>query len=410
MRRITGALQHYPWGQSSAIAELRGVDPSGRPEAEYWLGAHPRGQSRVVDDGDEGPMLESIIAAEPEYWLGPPVHDRFGELPFLFKVLAAAEPLSIQAHPNAEQARAGFEREDLAGVDRDDVKRSYRDPNHKPELICALSDFEAKCGFRDLDDTRRLFSLFTHPALDPLQERLGAGGEASAVIGDVVAWLLDLDRVHVLDLVEGVVSEARRLLDSTADPAPIVDFRADLDWTLRINEVHPGDIGVVLALLLNHLTLRPGDALFLEAGVVHAYLHGLGVELMANSDNVLRCGLTHKHIDVDGLQAVARFEPHRPSVQTTSGPTHRFDAPVPEFSLTVYRSAGDASRRICDVEGPEIVFVESGSATLSSTPGGGGDPLRLSPGEAVAVPAATRRYEMRLDGADTRVWRATVGR
>ncbi|MDH3299011.1 MAG: mannose-6-phosphate isomerase, class I [Acidimicrobiia bacterium] len=416
MRRISGSLQHYPWGRFTAIAELRHVEPSGRPEAEYWLGTHPRGPSRVIlDGGGEGPTLDSVIAAEPERWLGSPVLDRFGELPFLLKILAADRPLSIQAHPTAEQARVGFERENLAGIERDDFKRSYHDPNHKPELICALSPFEAKCGLRVLHETRRLFSTFTPAALDPVRARLDGDGDGDgpSVLGGVVSWMLELDQQRAMELVDAVVSEARRLLDSPDELAPIADFRLDLEWTVRIHDVHPGDIGVVVALLLNHLTLQPGQALFLEAGVLHAYLSGVGIEVMANSDNVLRGGLTTKHVDVDELLSVASFEPCRPQVQTISRPTHRFDAPVPEFALTAYGFAEGAERSICEVEGPEIVLVESGSATLSTAPStiapGNGPTVRLSPGQAVAIPAATGRYELALEGDGTRIWRATVG-
>lgn len=415
MRRIRGAVQQYPWGRLTAIAELRGVDPSGLPEAEYWLGTHPRGPSRViVDDGVDGPPLRSLIDAEPDRWLGPRVRDRFGELPFLLKILAADQPLSIQAHPTAEQARAGFERENRAGIERDDFKRNYRDANHKPELICALSPFEAKCGLRALADTQRLFAAFTDPAVEPLRARLNAEGNARSVLGGVVSWLLELDQRRAIDLAGTVTYEAARLLDAPDEMVPISDFRADLEWTSRINEVHPGDIGIVVALLLNHLTLEPGQALFLEAGVLHAYLSGVGVELMANSDNVLRCGLTVKHVDIDELLTVATFEPGRPTVQTAGGPVHRFDSPTAEFALAVHRFVEGVERSVCEVDGPEIVLVESGSATLVAAPstaeGEPGDAVRLVPGDAVAIPAATGRYEMVLVGPESRVWRATVGR
>jgi len=410
MKRIRGALRHYSWGRSTAIAEIRGVEPSGRPEAEYWLGAHPRDPSWVVtDDGGDGPSLDAVIAAAPEHWLGSSAVDRFGELPFLLKILAAGQPLSIQAHPNAAQAQAGFDRENLAGVDQEDIKRNYRDPNHKPELICALSPFEAKCGFRELDDSRRLFSMFTRSGVDELRTRLTEDEEPSLVLGGVVSWLLNLDQGRAADLVEAVVAEAQRLLSSPTDTS-VADFRGDLEWTVRINDHHPGDVGVVVALLLNQLTLQPGEALFVEAGVIHAYLTGVAVEIMANSDNVLRCGLTPKHIDVDELLSVASFAPGRPVVQAATGPTHRFDSPTPEFALTVYRPAGDGSQRHCRVEGPEIVFVESGSATLTDPVSGVGRLLRVSAGVAVAIPAATGGYELELVGPEARVWRATVGR
>ena len=413
MKRITGVLQHYPWGRRRAIAELRGVEPSGHPEAEYWLGTHARGPSRVLPAADshgaDGPTLASVVAADPARWLGPSVQDRFGEVPFLLKILAAAEPLSIQAHPNAEQARAGFDRENLAGLDPDDFKRSYRDPNHKPELICAISRFEAKCGFRDLRRTRELLSFFADPALRPLQERLNVEAEPSLVLRDLVRWLVHLDRPEATGLVEAVVSDAAKLL-AAGDPSAIADVRPELDWTVRINEAHPGDIGVVVALLLNHLSLQPGESLFLKAGEIHAYLTGVAVEIMANSDNVLRCGLTSKHIDVDELMVIASFTPGQPSIEALTGSVHRFDPPVPEFALTCYSFTDTGRPWSCDVDGPEIVVTESGSASLRPTASVPGAPLRVGAGEAVAVPAATARYELELHSPETRVWRATVGR
>ena len=251
--------------------------------------------------------------------------------------------------------------------------------------------------------------VFTDPALESVRSRLDADGEAPSVLSGVVSWLLELDQRMARELVAAVVSEARRLLDGP-ETVSIADFRRDLEWTVRINEFHPGDIGVVVALLLNHLTLQPGQALFLEAGVLHAYLSGVGVELMANSDNVLRGGLTTKHVDIDELLSVATFVPTRPPVQTAVGSPHRFDAPVAEFALTAYRYVAGAELSICEVDGPEIVLVESGSAVLSDKGAGAPEPVRLQAGEAVAVPAATGRYELALEAAGTRVWRATVGR
>ncbi len=412
MRRISGQLQHYAWGHPTAIAELRGVEPSGRPEAEYWFGAHPRSPSTLIDaadpDSTRGVTLDAAIAGDPDYWLGPSVRDRFGELPFLLKILAADQPLSIQAHPDQARARAGFEREERAGIDRDAFKRSYRDPNHKPELICALSRFEAKCGLRELDDTRRLISLFADPLLQPLRDRLGENVEPSEVLASVVSWLLKLDERTATTLVDAVVAGADGLLDSPEPASEVERFRSELEWTIRINDHHPGDVGVVVALLLNHVVLEPGQALFLGAGVLHAYLSGVGVELMANSDNVLRGGLTPKHIDVHELLAVASFEPFRSSIQTMTDPVHRFEVPVPEFRLTGYRFASGAETHRCAVSGPEIVLVGSGSAVLRADTTDDTE-LRLAGGEAAIVPAATEHYQLELATADTTVWRATTG-
>ncbi len=423
MHRIDGVLQHYAWGRRDAIAELRGVKPSGRPEAEYWLGAHPRGPALLLDNHpnngvadveggvDAGPgarTLAAAIVADPDRWLGSIVRERFGELPFLLKLLAAEQPLSIQTHPDPAQAAEGFERENRAGIGVDDFKRNYRDANHKPELICAISRFEAKCGLRDLDDTRLLFAHLDAPELVALRDRLDVSGTPSSVLRTVISWLLELDHGDATALVSALVDRVGRLVGSP-EAGPVMEFRPDLEWTLRINEVHPGDIGVAVALLMNHLTLEPGQALFLPSGVLHAYLSGLGVELMANSDNVLRCGLTAKHIDVDELLNVATFEPARPAVQRASGVVHRFESPSPEFSLCVIRPDVGDEVLACSVDGPEIVFVESGSAVMSAGDGQAGGPLRVAAGQAVAVPAVTGSYEMTVEAGGT-VWRATVGR
>jgi len=416
VQKIEGALQHYAWGHPTAIAEIRGVSPSGEPEAEYWLGAHPRNPSVVIDERP-GPSLtlDRLIGVQPEHWLGAAVMGRFGELPFLFKVLAAQTPLSLQAHPDKEQALAGFEREEQAGIDPSAFERSYRDQNHKPELVCALARFEAKCGFRPLAATQRLLGLFDDQRVDPLRQCLAARNEdqerapateiddEAAILGDTLQWLLHLSGAETEHLVDGLVAGAERLL-SRDEKGAETEFLAELEWTVRINNDFPGDVGVAVALLLNHLTLEPGEALFLEAGVLHAYLSGTVVELMANSDNVLRCGLTSKHIDVAGLLQVLVLSTGVPEVQRASGPVHRFTVPVPEFALTRYSGAEVVHR--CRVDGPEIVFVTSGSAMLMA----GGRRVDLGPGESVAVAAADEGYDLGLVGTEATVWRVTVGR
>jgi mannose-6-phosphate isomerase len=420
--KINGALQHFAWGDTKAIAEIRGLEPSGRPEAEYWFGTHPKGPSQVVlcpnpppgDDADRNEELAAIIAQDRQGSLGPITSGRFGELPFLLKLLAAARPLSIQAHPNQVQAVEGFDREERLGIARDASNRNYRDRNHKPELICAITRFEAKCGFRDLADTRRLMALFSDPRVEPLQNLLkvehanvNESAESTSVLADSVRWLLTSEPTEAADLVQGLVDEAKRLLADleTDSTTPTAGYEAELRWTLEIGAGFPGDPGVAVALLLNHVVLEPGEALFLEAGVLHSYLRGLAVELMANSDNVLRGGLSVKHVDVDQLLTVARYESYSPAVQTPGGSSHHYAVPVDEFSLVRYAHEPSDQRSECELAGPEIVLATGGDVELTSSQ----DPMTLASGEAAFVPYSQRRYSLRPLDPGAVAWRVGVG-
>jgi mannose-6-phosphate isomerase len=384
MELLRGVVKGYDWGHPRAIAEMLGHEPPGHPEAEYWLGAHPSAPSLTLD---QNRALDDLIAEDLEALVGPAVAQRFDGLPFLLKILAAARPLSIQAHPSLDQARVGFTREESEGIALDAPERSYRDANHKPELICALTPFEAKCGFRPIGESRRLVAALDAPALDELAARLRSDGSEADVLADTVAWLLRLPDVEAARMVRAagtaaanrlpVACRGDRTLAGAAGPGPGTEhnyeqkvehgFERELAWTVRIAEAFPGDVGVVVALLLNHVSLVPGQAIFLQSGNLHSYLRGVGVELMANSDNVVRGGLTSKHIDVEELLAIVDYRPSRAPVQTASGAVHRFEVPVPEFSLTRLDST---SHQLGQPEftpaGPEIVLVTSGALTLTS--------------------------------------------
>ena len=355
---LENPVRPYVWGSLDFIPELLGVPPSGEPAAEMWIGAHPTAPSRV-------PLLDStlldLIAAAPEATLGVETMSVFGaRLPFLVKILAAASPLSIQTHPTWEQAQAGHLAENSRGLAGNDPGRSYPDANHKPELICALTDFDALVGFRDISASADLLrTLVDHGAelLAGKPGRLIAHGGLRALVTEILT---------------APASKGRELLDSVI-PACVSVAAQGGRWSVEcataaeLAEMFPGDAGAVLALLLNRVRLTPGEAMFLSAGRIHAYLRGAGVEVMASSDNVLRCGLTAKHVDVAELLRVLDFttDDARPVRAVSDGLLLRYPAPVGDFVLSLAElAAGD--RIVLPAAGPRIVLCTGGTVRLSA--------------------------------------------
>ncbi len=397
VERLECVIQPYAWGDQSTIAELIGAEPTGEPQAELWMGAHPRGAARLPD----GRTLDAAIAADPPKLLGAEVAERFAGLPFLFKVLAIGDALSIQTHPTLEQAEAGFERENEAGVPLDAPERVYRDANHKPELIVAFTAFEALCGFRPLEETVNF--------LDQIGLGSPSGGDdvplvkfvdliADGELDVVVRWALTLDAEQATTLVASIVDGVTQSLD-----LELLD--SEFVWAAqavkRLGEARPDDPGVAVAVLLNHLWLEPGEAVFLDAGNLHGYLAGVGIELMANSDNVVRGGLTPKHIDVEELCAITAFEPIAPPVQRRADQRQTYESPVPEFELTRFDLA-DESEVFELVDGPSILLVTDGHGIIRC----GEELVDLGKG-AVAFSGASE-VDRSLSGIGT-VWVATVG-
>ena len=379
MRRLFNQVMPYAWGSRSAIAALQGRPPSPTPEAELWLGTHVVAPSRV--DGPTGATLAQVIAADPLGTLGPQVQARFGELPFLLKVLAAEAPLSLQAHPSKSQAEAGFARENAAQIPLTAPHRLYRDANHKPELICALSEFEALCGFRPVPESLALVAALQ---LDDLHAQLSQG------LAQGFHWLMRLGPTEQRQLVSQTLAAVSRL------PQPSASL------VNRLAQQYPTDVGVVAALLLNHVTLQPGEALFLPAGNLHGYLRGTGIELMANSDNVLRGGLTPKHVDVEALMSVLRFEGAPVVIQHPDAPAQGeplAQAHVPEFTLT-RMALNDA--RVLQRRGPEILLCTAGEIQVSAA----ADRQTLRQGDSLF--AAFNEGPLSLTGRGT-VFRASVG-
>ncbi|MEV6813442.1 mannose-6-phosphate isomerase, class I, partial [Micromonospora sp. NPDC051296] len=338
MEPLYGPIKDYAWGSRSAIAELQGRSvPSDGPEAELWLGAHPGAPAAVERDGARV-ALTDVLAAAPGDWLGQPVLDRFGpRLPFLLKVLAAEAPLSLQAHPDAEQARVGYAGENV----RTDGHRNYVDPFHKPELLVALGPMEALCGFRDPAISAAVLAGLGVPELRPVLDALGAG---PAGLAEAVRLLLAWPAAERAGLVAAVRAAA------VAGPAA--------DLVALLAEAYPADPGVLVALLLNQVRLAPGEAIWMPAGNLHAYLRGTGVEVMAASDNVLRGGLTAKHVDVAELLRVLRFEVlEKPVVSPRPVADGVVTWPVPVEDFALHRVTVDGGRPevTLSVPGPRVV-------------------------------------------------------
>jgi len=321
---LTGVIRPYAWGSHTAIAELQGRPaPTEAPEAELWLGAHPDDPSIVGGAAGEV-SLASFIGGNPQAQLGDRVLGEFGpRLPYLLKVLAAEAPLSLQAHPDLEYAKRAFARQQADPS----LPKNYTDANHKPEMLVALTPFEALCGFRAPAAAADAIEALALPALDPVVKSLRDGDLRSAV-ETLLSWPHD-DRAALID---SVVAAAR---SHPGDDACAL--------AVSLAGYYPGDPGVLVALLLNHVRLQPGEAIWMPAGNLHAYLKGAGIELMAASDNVLRGGLTPKRVDVPELLKVLVFEvlddPIRKPTELSPG-VLTWPVPVPDFVL--YRLELDA--------------------------------------------------------------------
>ena len=404
--KLQNTVKNFEWGSPKWLPELMGQKNLSRiPWAELWMGVHPAGPSRVIMPDGQGPLLSELIGGDPETFLGKETAETFGKLPFLFKVVAAAKPLSIQAHPNKKQAQEGFDRENRAGIPLDAPTRNYRDSNHKPEILCALSPFAALCGFREAKEISAFITILHAKSDGPLKsdlERLlsaleQTGRDAHAAGENPLKAFLG-----VLFSLSAETFRALGLLLKNRQPLLEKDFPQYKDeWDLcsYFFSLYPGDSGVLAPLYLNIIELAPGEAIYLPAGVLHAYLHGMGIELMADSDNVLRGGLTPKHVDVDELLRILDFSAYKPDVLTLPDPVpalFTYPAPAGDFALSLMHGSDAAPCQGKEAsilkEAPilkeaSIVMVSKGSATLT---GKNGARMTLNAGESVFIPAGEK--------------------
>ncbi|TDE96129.1 mannose-6-phosphate isomerase, class I [Occultella glacieicola] len=385
MRALTGSPRDYAWGSPTVIPEFLGASATDRPVAELWFGAHPSAPSVLADDGE----LRTHLAGDPSRILGLDIVARFGPtLPYLLKVIAPVRPLSLQVHPDLNQAQAGHAREQAAGVDP--LLRTYADANHKPELVYALTDFEAVSGFRAPRRAAELLKGLDTPLAEVMRGHLQASPTASGV-REAFTHLL----VHGSDGATSAVEET-----AAACVARLGDGRSPSERTdtivANLSAAYPGDPGSVAALLLNPVTLHPGEAMFVPAGGVHAYLSGFAVELMANSDNVLRAGLTPKRVDIPEVLATIDWvaaPPIRIAPEMFDECTGVYYAPVDDFELSVATLDGEHRRRIPG-RGPRLLLCLDGEVAVTSDV----DPAGLTVTRGQCVFVAADEGAVRLSG------------
>lgn len=371
MQKLINSVQNYAWGSKTALTDLYGIaNPNNLPMAELWMGAHPKSSSKIEDASGQVRSLRDVIEADKAALLGDKVAQRFGELPFLFKVLCADQPLSIQVHPNKQASEIGFAKENAAGIPLDAAERNYKDPNHKPELVFALTPFLAMNAFREFSE---IISL--------LQPVAGAHNAIAHFLENPNADALSQLFASLLNMQGEEKSHALAVLKAA------LDSQQGEPWeTIRlISEFYPDDSGLFSPLLLNVVKLNPGEAMFLFAETPHAYLQGVALEVMANSDNVLRAGLTPKYIDIPELVANVKFVA-KPAAELLTQPVKNgaeldFPIPVDDFAFSLH-DLSSAETSVAQ-ESAAILFCVEGEATLHK----GEERLVLKPGESAFVAA-----------------------
>ena len=393
---LRNPVQEYAWGSQTFIQQLvKDAAARGRPAAELWMGTHPLGPSEVLWEG-RWMFLSQLIQESPERILGEGIARKFrNQLPFLFKVLAAAKPLSIQCHPNLKQAEAGFRREESCGLGLRSTERNYKDQNHKPEIFCALRPSWVLKGFRNLSEIRFLIDkLGLSSAMGGISTALGKGLTKS--LRAFFTAFIELDHPRQKEL----TSEAVKSIRKTADREP------SFAWVVKLSRLFPDEPMVLSPLLLNLIHLKPGDAVMINPGTLHAYLKGAGVELMANSDNVLRAGLTRKTKNIAELLRVVNFHQEDPiTVEAASLDVGErlYPSEAAEFALSLISTTKNTPHVSFKAHSLEIMFCVAGRGRITDLEQGG--TLSVARGVSFLVPAFVGQY--RIDGR-VAVYKASV--
>jgi mannose-6-phosphate isomerase len=376
MFKMVNKIQDYEWGTQDYIAELIGLEKKDdKPWAELWMSSHEKAPSYLPE---LDMTLDKAIQANPHYFLSKEIAEKYNmKLPYLFKVLSSSKALSIQAHPNLDQAKTGYKKENELAIALGDYKRNYKDDNHKPELICALTDFHAMCGFRPSWEIINYLSMLDLPPLfDNFSEfkRLGDSASWAKLFNEIL-------RVSG-DKKQAILERVRKNLSSLTD-----DYTNT--WIAKLLDSYPNDIGAISPLFLNTFMLKPGQAIFLEAGLLHAYLQGSGIEIMANSDNVLRGGLTPKNIDVDELTSILKWDMKKADIQNYPSEQEliNYEIPISEFSLRKLNLHGNYKL----VNGkPTMLLLVSGNLVVKSA----SEILRVEKGESIFLTGQAKDVEL----------------
>jgi len=370
---LKNTIQTYVWGSYDGIPAFTGiVNTDDEPMAELWMGSHPAGPSRVLV-GRESVTLDKFIAEHPVKLLGKPTNEKYGtSLPFLFKVLSAAKPLSLQVHPTKEQAENGFARENEAGIPLLSPLRNYKDKNHKQEILMAITEFTIMCGFRDEHQTAEYIGRIDSPILTEAIQRLNKGGYR-----DFCHYLLELNPEDR----KSAIASAITATHGTASTEEQTAFAL----AIQLAAHYPDDIGCLAPLYLNVIHLNPGEAVFLPEGIMHTYIKGTGLELMANSDNTLRGGLTAKHLDIPELLEVLNPAPYKPEIlkPETSRELFTYRTHAADFELsTLNMKDGKVS---FSATAPAILIGCSGELLASSS---NEEMCKVGRGSIVFIPAS----------------------
>ena len=370
MDLLSPNIQHYHWGDYSFIPELQGRPKGDQPEAELWMGAHPTSPSRTAES-DRG--LDDIISTGPQNTLGPQAGDFQNELPFIMKILAIREPLSIQVHPNAKQAEEGFTsaQSSLTGA------QSYSSPRGKEEVVCALTETDLKFGFREVNEIHAIVDAAGHSELSWLKESLSEETPTES-LKETIQKILSTDSDTIRSITSTVLS---------SDMSATVINEKEMIYFTDLSETYPDDSGLLLFLLMNFVTLEPGDFIYVSPGVTHAYLRGNVVEVTSNSDNVIRCGLTPKYVNAQEFLSIASFVSEQPQIQTPAESLHSYESPTP-FMLTRLNLDEEFEATL---HGPEILISAQNNFNITNNKG---ESIHVEQGQPVWVPHSDSSYKI----------------